>query len=135
MNNKDSEVKKRFEKLNKYRVKSGLFSSSDNDFFGLFFIKNKSSKPPLKVLCSPFTNDHEWEHVSVSRHNECPSWDDMCFVKGLFWGEDETVVQFHPPKSEYVNNHPYCLHLWRHKGTKYELPPSILVGLKELNYE
>ena len=56
----------------------------------------------------------------------------MCFVKNLFWGEDETVVQFHPPKSEYVNNHPYCLHLWRNTRTGYKLPPSILVGIKGL---
>ena len=53
----------------------------------------------------------------------------MCFVKDLFWDETETVIQFHPPRSEYVNNHNFCLHLWRHKEG-HRLPPSILVGLK-----
>lgn len=35
--------------------------------------------------------------------------------------------QFHPPESEYVNNHPSCLHLWRKIGSEFETPPKILV--------
>lgn len=33
--------------------------------------------------------------------------------KDMFFKEDEIVVQYHPAKSEYVNNMPNCLHLWR----------------------
>lgn len=40
-----------------------------------------------------------WEHVSVSLSNRCPTWEEMCMVKDIFWGEDECVIQFHPPKS------------------------------------
>jgi hypothetical protein len=54
----------------------------------------------------------------------------MCFVKDLFWSEHECVVQFHPPRSVYVNNHPFCLHLW-HKPN-LPTPPVILVGIKAL---
>jgi len=54
-----------------------------------------------------------WEHVSVSLRTRCPTWEEMCYVKGIFFGEEETVMQLHPPKSQYVNHHPYCLHLWR----------------------
>ena len=55
------------------------------------------------------------------------SWEEMCRVKDIFWGEDECVVQFHPPKSEYVNLHPYCLHLWKKIGEKADLPPKEFV--------
>lgn len=72
-----------------------------------------------------------WEHVSVSTRRRCPNWTEMCFVKDLFWSPDECVVQFHPPRSEYVNNHPFALHLWRHKNG-FPCPPSILVGRKDL---
>lgn len=65
-----------------------------------------------------------WEHVSVSYPNHCPSWDEMCKVKDMFWNEDETVVQYHPKKSEYKNLHPYCLHLWRKVGEDFEQPPK-----------
>lgn len=68
-----------------------------------------------------------WEHVSVSLKNRCPTWEEMCMVKDIFWGEEECVVQFHPPKSESVNAHPYCLHLWKKIGETYETPPKEFV--------
>lgn len=115
--------------LNKYRVTSGGWSTTSADNFGLFYVKKNISKPPLQIICSPF-GEGEWEHVSVSLPDRCPSWEEMRYVKELFWSDDVTVVQFHPKKSEYVNNHPFCLHLWRNLKNEIELPPSILVGLK-----
>lgn len=80
------------------------------------------------VLC----DSRGWEHVSVSTPKRCPNWQEMSFVKDLFWDGDELVIQMHPPKREYVNNHPNCLHLWRNVTVDYPLPPSYFVGLKEL---
>ena len=56
-----------------------------------------------------------WEHVSVApkRKSLTPSWDDMCFVKRMFWKDDEAVIQIHPREEDYINNMPNCLHLWR----------------------
>ena len=65
--------------------------------------------------------------LSVSLRNRCPTWDEMCLVKDIFWQDDECVVQFHPPKSEYVNLHPYCLHLWKKICGTFETPPKIFV--------
>jgi hypothetical protein len=73
-----------------------------------------------------------WEHVSVSTQRRIPNWLEMCFVKDLFWNEDDWVVQFHPAKSQYVNNHPNVLHLWRPTEGNFPTPPSLLVGVKEL---
>jgi hypothetical protein len=64
-----------------------------------------------------------WEHVSVSLSSRCPTWDEMCRVKELFWQDDETVVQLHPPKSLHFNLHRFCLHLWRDSQQVQELPP------------
>lgn len=71
-----------------------------------------------------------WEHVSVSLKNRCPNWPEMAFIKSLFWDEEDLVVQYHPPKSEYVNNHRYCLHLWRPIGIEIPRPNHILVGVR-----
>jgi hypothetical protein len=74
-----------------------------------------------------------WEHVSVSimgKPNQTPTWEMMCFVKDLFWDDEDVVMQFHPPKSQYVDNHPGCLHMWRPIGKEVLIPPSIFVGLK-----
>ncbi len=56
----------------------------------------------------------------------------MCFIKDLFWDEDDVVVQYHPAKSDYVNNHQYTLHLWRPTEGEMPTPPSIMVGIKGL---
>lgn len=83
----------------------------------------------LKVI---FSDGMGWEHVSVSTPNRTPNWSEMCFIKSLFWDDEDTVVQFHPPRSEYVNNHQHCLHLWRpNDGQTMPMPPSILVGFKD----
>lgn len=92
---------------------------------GLFVIPFESYE--LQVIASDGGN---WEHVSVSMKNRTPSWKQMCFIKDLFWGEDDTVIQYHPAKSEYVNNHEHCLHLWRPLKEKLPTPPSIFVGTK-----
>ena len=68
----------------------------------------------------------DWEHVSVSGRR-IPNWQEMCFVRDLFWDKSVWVLQFHPPQSEYINYHPKCLHLFRYKG-HFPTPPSILVG-------
>lgn len=72
----------------------------------------------------------DWEHVSITiDRNRTPNWEQMCFIKDVFWDEEDIVVQYHPSKSQYVNMHPYCLHLWR--NTKYDIisPPPELIGV------
>jgi hypothetical protein len=114
--------------LDKFRDRRPPWSTNDGDPFGLFFIRFKPADTiPLKILAAPFDGQEEWEHVSVSLPNRCPTWAEMCFVKNLFWEDHECVVQFHPPRSEYVNLHPFCLHLWRHRDG-FPTPPSHLVG-------
>lgn len=75
-----------------------------------------------------------WDHVSVSiaGSDRCPIWPQMCFVKDLFFERHEVAMQLHPVR-DYINNHPGCLHLWRPIDREIPLPPSILVGLQELN--
>jgi len=83
----------------------------------------------LRVVAADGTSkrEHGWEHVSISLENRTPSWAEMCFVKDLFWSDDETVLQFHPRKAAYVNIHPHVLHLWRRRNVDVELPPSQLI--------
>lgn len=62
-----------------------------------------------------------------------PTWAEMCKIKGIFWDDEDCVVQFHPPKSEYVNNHPHVLHLWRATNQLLPQPDSLMVGVKGLS--
>lgn len=111
---------------NKFRVLTGhLASTNDAGNNGAFMLKLRHGQ----VLMAIASNAIGWEHVSVSRRDRCPTWEEMCQVKDLFWDGDDCVVQFHPPKTQYVNNHPYCLHLWRQVGAEFPAPPKILVGV------
>lgn len=111
----------------KFRITSGpMGSTAEIGNAGAFSIMLPRSQTIFAIASDALG----WEHVSVSRRDRCPTWEEMCAVKALFWDDDDCVVQYHPRKSEYVNNHPNCLHLWRPTFTCLEQPPSFLVGVK-----
>lgn len=68
-----------------------------------------------------------WDHVSVSFRNRCPTWDEMCIVKDLFFYPDECCIEYHPAAADYVNNMPYCLHIWRPQNQELPRPPKNFV--------
>jgi len=43
-----------------------------------------------------------WDHISVSPCNRkrqgCPTWEEMCAIKDMFFEPEERVVQYHPPQ-------------------------------------
>lgn len=122
------------EKLERGRVTNGRWATpSSYGFYGFFEVIGPSGRQ-LRIVASAGDDPDAagWEHVSVSIDDTArpPNWSEMCFVKDLFWDEEETVIQFHPPRSEYVNFHPSTLHLWKHKVHAFPLPPSSLVGPK-----
>jgi len=123
-----------FKAPEKYRLKEGPMGSDESyGINGVFVI-------PIHIDCQIrciASDGAGWEHVSISEMVNIkkkrplvrtPSWNIMCKVKNLFWDEEDCVIQFHPPKSEYVNRHPNVLHLWRKIGVKIETPPKILIG-------
>lgn len=112
---------------NKFRVRTGRMGSEDDIGNSGAFVIPLKHQQRLNIIAS---DQFGWEHVSVSRKDRCPTWDEMCQIKALFWDNDDCVIQYHPPESEYVNNHPYCLHLWRPTGVALPMPPSIMVGFK-----
>lgn len=124
--------------------------SEPGDPYGCFLVRaNLAARRPLALRCLATSGlnwaDAEmvgvveigslpWEHVSVSLQPpgmiRCPTWEEMCHVKSLFWEPEQAVVQIHPPESEYVNESRFCLHLWRPVGIELPRPPSICVGMK-----
>lgn len=120
--------------LNKHRIRTGHFASSDTEGFnGAFTLAFEGES--RRVFCIA-SNGMGWEHVSVSfgQNKSAPSWDLMCKVKALFWNDEDYVMQIHPPKSEWISNHPGCLHLWRPTDPNVHIPkpPGIMVGVQSL---
>jgi hypothetical protein len=110
-----------------------LHSEDSDGNNGVFIIPyQKKNILQYRVLAS---DGMGWEHVSVSialpKHSmvlRCPSWEEMCYIKSLFWDEEDCVLQYHPAKSEYVNRHPYVLHLWRPIGQVIPIPDKSMIG-------
>ena len=112
--------------VEKYRWDNGLpFVNVGN---------NGSFQFPYKdILLRVVSSDgYGWDHVSVSLPDRCPTWEEMSFIKDLFFEESEVVMQLHPAKAAHVNNIETCLHMWRPNDGKQEipLPPTLMVGVK-----
>ena len=86
----------------------------------------------LKIICSDGKDEkaENFEHVSVSLRNRTPTWAEMVWVKNQFWLPEEACFQLHPAVKDYVNHHPYCLHIWRHRILPPPMPSINLVGPK-----
>ena len=84
-------------------------------------------KSPHGVVRCLAAKGDGWEHVSVSHPHKIPSWEIMVRVRHLFWSDDVTVMQLHPPLADYVDCHPYTLHLWRPEEGEIPRPPNWMV--------
>lgn len=116
-----------FHVVEEFRITSGAGELNSNSTYGnngAFFIRSVKLNNPLRAIAS---DSGGWEHVSVSLPNRCPRWEEMQFVKDLFWDDEDCVIQFHPPKSTYKNCHPHTLHMWRPIGIELPRPPTIMV--------
>lgn len=118
--------------LESSRNTKGVMASADGDDFGAFYLQRGTVQ--FVVIASSGQEQLPWEHVSARARDykgeRTPTWTEMCWIKDLFWDDEECVVQFHPPKSDYVNNHPHVLHLWKPTNIEMPRPPSIMVGIK-----
>lgn len=86
----------------------------DIDIAGAY-VKTALIELPTKVRASLLVgfNEDGWEHVSIELFaRRLPTWEEMCYVKDIFWDEEEDVVQIHPKNSQYVDI-VEGLHLWR----------------------
>lgn len=115
---------------NKYRVRNGPMGSSD-DFGNAGAFRIPAIQGEFIVIAS---DGEGWEHVSarymsISGQGRTPTWEQMCTIKRIFWDDEDVVMQLHPAKSDYINNHPHVLHLWRPIGQEIPKPPKALVGI------
>jgi len=115
-----------FQVPNQYRIRHGSFGSTDD-------IGNNGAfsfvKDGIEFHCIA-SDGLGWEHVSITiNRNRTPTWEQMCFVKELFWPDpDACVLQYHPAVKDYVNLHPHCLHLWRPTQDEIPKPPTWMIG-------
>ena len=115
--------------LNIYRDQSpqvrAYYGSAGDSTCGVFSVPSMIDRAILRVVASA---GEGWDHVSVSRVNRCPNWQEMEQIKRLFFRDEETAMQLHVPPGDHINAHPYCLHLWRPHDVEIPRPPAWMVG-------
>lgn len=93
----------------------------EGEYCGAFTYQSpESPKDVLRVLADV---GEDWDHVSISLVNRCPTWGEMEYIKRMFFEEHETAMQLHVPPAEHINNHRYVLHLWRPRKVAIPIPP------------
>jgi len=120
-------MRERFQSIvERGRLLTGPYGSHKRDRFGWFEVG------AFRLMVSDGSPEMPWEHVSVSLASRIPTWEEMSLVKSWFWGEEEAVMQLHPPEADYINQHPNCLHLWKPwpQAGAIPLPPTSAVGLR-----
>lgn len=106
----------------KNTINMQIKADGEDGFAGIYYDKDTD-----KWLSFIFSYGMGWEHLSVSMKNKTPSWEQMCRMKDIFWNENEVCMQLHPKKSEYVNIHEHCLHIWRPVDKEIPTPDKIMV--------
>ena len=101
------------------------YGSIGDETCGRFFFQSPLDKATMCVIAS---SGEGWDHVSVSRRKRMPNWIEMEFAKRLFFLPEEIAFEFHVAEKNHINNHPYCLHLWRPLDREIPLPPDWMVG-------
>jgi len=126
------------DRVERYRVATPESLAVRNQNCGLFRVPKevlqqllgRHDRGDMRIIAYDGLAFDRWEHVSVSIEHKrrCPTWEEMCFAKSLFWDEHECVIQFHPPKAVYVNDHPYVLHLFRLIDFAQPMPAPETIG-------
>jgi hypothetical protein len=112
-------------RANRWRVRKGPGASDETcGWNGLFLVPLEGDM--WKVMIS---DQGGWKHLSISNAQRkiMPSWNIMCRVKDAFFGDDEQCIQYHPAKEDYINDHPWCLHLWKPLDEPLPKPPFVFV--------
>lgn len=97
---------------------------------------NKSFSVPLNDNKEAFVIASEnfmgWDHVSAhiisvesGALNRTPNNEEMQFLRNLFFEDEEVVLEFHPAKKDYINNHSYVLHMWRSTDNIFSFPKQV----------
>lgn len=107
----------------------GTFGDHKNGIFELPSLRADGS-----MLAIIATAKDGWDHVSVSRDDRIPTWDEMEQVKRLFFKPDEVAFQLHPALDDYIDGSMpggralNTLHIWRPTNATFVTPPAYMVG-------
>lgn len=88
------------------------FPLGSGNFCAKIYVHRLINKMTVLRSISFMENGDNWIHVSVSRPDRIPSWEEIAKVKSEFIGDELEAVHVIPKSSDHINVHAYCMHLW-----------------------
>ena len=112
-------------RASRWRITTGSFGSTEADGWNGHFLVPLEGELWHVIL----SDEGGWRHLSVTnaQRKVMPDWNVMCRLKDAFFADDEWVVLYIPAKEEYINDHPFCHHLWSPLEQTLPTPSFILV--------
>jgi len=83
-----------------------------SELYGLKMFKHQINGLGVCFSVSVHEDGKRWIHVSASKKRQIPTYDELCFVKKEFIGENRKAIQIFAKLDEHINIHPNCFHLW-----------------------
>lgn len=78
---------------------------------GAFFQNHRLRQSVIISACVE-EDGRRWIHLSIASPDRLPSYEDLCWLKRTFLGEEGKAILVFAPASVHVNLHSKCLHLW-----------------------
>lgn len=71
--------------IDKHRIREGQLASDERSGNnGAFMVPYRGGASGV-ILAVVVSDGDDWDHVSVSLQNRCPTWDEMCWIKAIFF--------------------------------------------------
>ena len=124
-------VTEKLARANRWRIRLGakgypaeLCSSDEDGFNGHFLVPLEGELWHVRL-----SDGMGWRHLSISnaQRKVLPNWTVMRRAKEAFFDDESWAVQFFPPRSEYINDCEWALHVWECLDEKLPTPSFVLV--------
>ena len=97
-------------RANRWRIKTGSYGSTEVDGFNGAFLVPLEGELWHVIIADGMG----FKHLSITNAQKrmLPNWTVLSRVKDAYCGDDEWAVLYFPAKDDYINDHPFCHHLW-----------------------
>ena len=83
---------------------------------------NKKKLMTVILSFEKHNDGNTWAHLSFSHPTRTPNYDEICYFKRNWIGDDWKSIMVFAPVDKHVNIHPYCLHLYTCLTDEHVLP-------------
>ena len=94
------------------RIGAPGWGEIDPPYAGMRCFRNWKQGLEALVSAAPMDDGRRWLHFSLVHRHSVPTWSDLVAAKEALLGPETKAILVIAPRSQWVNIHPNCLHLF-----------------------